>query len=574
MMKVSLPSAIFCGLVLVAVAGLYSSLSLLVDCEPGKGLGPATVLERSLQSLPINHGDSSLRATAFGRLEDQSEDRDRALTAAPPLSAQKWVPQRELSSSSSSSPSPGKPKYPFKLEIIFPKIARDDDLVGKSCRFTVEHHEWDCRDCGLASKFSNWEDCPVLKRNHMCGDSTNNFDWDRPLPRSYTFLDPLELETQHVLTHYHEADKQYAQIPCEPMEKCWDMTKCSSEGPLTVYVHHSSDKIDKKYNRFADLAAERYPAAIEVVQDPSEACLLVVSCEAFDTLQELQESPLWNEGRNHFIWESNRCFDTHADRPFERPVHYARAALGTSSLVDANIRKHYDMPLARTSQFTISEQNYTRVLDSMGQDRRWLVAFKGNVYNDWPHIWFTHRWMAAEYWDKSDEQVAFDVTCDIKKNYTNEYDYLSLLMDSTFAFCPGGGATQSFRFTEALGLGAIPVVTPDVLPPFAYDLDWSGCMVRVSAARIVDLPRILRSISKEEIQQRQHRCQELFEKTVGWMEVGNDKWKIDTRRTMFMASLKTWAWRIRQYLATKQAREELEESLFVVSKDGAALQAS
>jgi len=122
-------------------------------------------------------------------------------------------------------------------------------------------------------------------------------------------------------------------------------------------------------------------------------------------------------------------------------------------------------------------------------------------------------------------------------------------------------------------LGAIPVVTPDVLPPFAYDLDWSGCIVRVSAARIVDLPRILRNISKEEIQQRQHRCQELFDKTVGWMKF-KGKWKIDTRRTMFLASLKTWASRIRQYHAIKRVREELEESLFVVPKDGAAPKAS
>jgi hypothetical protein len=293
----------------------------------------------------------------------------------------------------------------------------------------------------------------------------------------------------------------------------------------------------------------------------------------FQDISELKESPVWREGRNHFIWEANRCFGTRADRPFDFPwgIHYSRAALASSSLMDANIRKGYDMALARTKSFHISEQKYTEVLESIGQPRKWLVAFKGNIYNDWSQIWWAHRWMAAEYWPrpKDDPEVAVDVTCDIKQNYTDAYDYLSLLTNSTFAFCPGGGATQSFRFTEALGLGAIPVTTPDLLPPFAYDLDWSGCVVQVSEARIVDLPRILRQIPRKEILQRQQRCQELFKITVGWIpdpHVPNE-WKIDVDRTLFMTSLKVWKWRIEKYHESKKAQKNLEQSLFVVSKE-------
>ena len=86
----------------------------------------------------------------------------------------------------------------------------------------------------------------------------------------------------------------------------------------------------------------------------------------------------------------------------------------------------------------------------------------------------------------------------------------ALLLNSTFGFAPGGGGSGSYRFSEVLGLGGIPVVLSDFLPPMWPDLDWSGCMVRVSEARIVDLPRMLRSISKEEIRTRQQRCKVLF----------------------------------------------------------------
>ena len=92
--------------------------------------------------------------------------------------------------------------------------------------------------------------------------------------------------------------------------------------------------------------------------------------------------------------------------------------------------------------------------------------------------------------------------------------YEELLLNSTFVFYPGGGGTSSYRFAESLEAGAIPVVTSDVLPPFPPEIDWSGCIVKVSEARVVGIPDLVRTIS-DKVQERQWHCAQLHQKVFG-----------------------------------------------------------
>ena len=135
---------------------------------------------------------------------------------------------------------------------------------------------------------------------------------------------------------------------------------------------------------------------------------------------------------------------------------------------------------------------------------------------------YQHRWLAAEYlYEESD--VAIDVQCKHKTlwgdtvtfaPYDNpsQNNFDDLMVNSTFAYCPGGSHVTSFRFTEVLSAGSIPVLLPEIVTPFFPEVDWDDCVIRVSQARIVDLPRILRTITPESIRTRQANCQRLYRK--------------------------------------------------------------
>ena len=90
------------------------------------------------------------------------------------------------------------------------------------------------------------------------------------------------------------------------------------------------------------------------------------------------------------------------------------------------------------------------------------------------------------------------------------------------------------------------MILPEVVVPFAPELDWSGCVVRISQSRIVDLPRILRAMPIEEIQKRQKECHRLFQFIKN--EPGEP---LDLTTTM-----KVWLARIKHAVQLKETLEE------------------
>ena len=337
------------------------------------------------------------------------------------------------------------------------------------------------------------------------------------------------------------------------------MTKCPPDQPMKVFAHGNGLAKD-----LVTHAAKLYPQLVTQTFQASVACLLVVTCDSYQNATQLLYH-WYDHGRNHFIWKATECFGAHPDRPFVDMINYQHAALATGALMDANIRRGYDLPLARFNQDTGGFRTRVLPVDNEVAPRRYLLSFKGNIFA-WPQVWWQHRWLAAEYWNTNspDSDVFLDVTCPGKVNYTYPISsYGELLLNSTFGFAPGGGGVGSYRFGEVLGLGAIPVVLPDFLPPMWPDLDWSGCIVRVSEARIVDLPRILGSISKGEIRSRQKRCKRLFRQTIGWNQIIDNSsastlWEIDSGKRAFLTSMKVWHARIQDYHARQSWQGAIE----------------
>jgi Exostosin family len=523
----------------------------------------STIVKPEVPPMAVNNSNSSRHHFGEGPTRQVQMDdehlRDEMPTAEEKVDddfltyrAQNYVPMQQHADSSS---------------MISSGVAPDNLLEGKSCLRVA--YSWDCRDCGPADNIHNnsnnitnrtsRQDCPMLPPNGICNPIPMSH-WDEPHARQSTTHAATDTTTshRHVLTHYGMR-QTYEQLQCDSLDDCFDMSKCNYSPPASRMKLYAYGGVDGLAHHYVAQAVQRYPTLMEATLDPMDACLLIVTCDSHPaaTITTATAPTLYHQGRNHLVWESSRCLGAHPDRPFDTTVHYQYAALASSSLMDTHVRRGYDVPLTRV-RATMKEFG-THILPVDNEaPRKYLLSFKGNVF-PWSQVWWQHRWLAAEYWNDGAADVVVDVTCPGKDNYTYPSNtYGELLLSSTFAFAPGGGSTGSYRFGEVLGLGGIPVVLPDFLPPMWPDLDWSGCLVRVSEARIVDLPRILRNISKDEIRSRQRRCKFLFRQTIGWKQVSRTWWEIDSGERAFLTSMKVWQKRIQEYHSTKMWQTAIE----------------
>lgn len=101
------------------------------------------------------------------------------------------------------------------------------------------------------------------------------------------------------------------------------------------------------------------------------------------------------------------------------------------------------------------------------------------------------------------------------------------------------------------------VVAGDFVPPLAPEMDWSGCLIFVSEARIVDLPRQLRQMSLTEIRQRQSACWHLLQTVLGDRQRGTE-W-FDDERVLFAKSLEVIAARINNALEFEEQKRALNQ---------------
>jgi hypothetical protein len=254
-------------------------------------------------------------------------------------------------------------------------------------------------------------------------------------------------------------------------------------------------------------------------------------------------------------------------------MNFQRAALSTPNLVDINLRHGFDIPLPYFRKEMRDEFSlHTSLLESLDihRPRSFLLNFKG-LFQHMNMFWEQHRWLAFQYWENSGE-ILLDLKCAKKGNYRIPSDeYVEYMMNSTFVFCPGGISPGSYRFHEALAVQAIPVVTADFAAPFEPEVDWSPCLVRVSEARIVDLPRLLReSFSEHDIRKRREACYMLFLQTVGWVDKAgcNGTMKqIDHGERAFEMAIKVWAMRVKSAYARKRIAMDILESP-IVADDG------
>jgi len=421
--------------------------------------------------------------------------------------------------------------------------------IGKSCRYT--NNAWRCQDCRNST-------CTPLKPRGRC-PPFRWYQWDDPAPRYQSANDPTEIEEVRTLTlRFHSYE---GQPPCRTLASCFNLSRCRDDvltiysnqtGPHALIDHavavHSNSNSNNNNNSTVQLQrVDRY----------QDACLVVVDPHTYKSEAELKAARHWHDdGRNHLLWHSSQFTyeprRLNVDSPFPS-FHVGHAALASVSLDQARLRPGYDMvlPLRRRWGRRVPPQDV-----DVHRPRSCLVGFRGSIQRTL-HPNYQHRWLAAEYWETSndpldDDDVKVDAQClGRHKEVIHPYHNLSasaygdFLWNCTFQFCPGGSGVGSFRFGEVLSTGGIPIVTPDFGPPLAPELDWSDCVVQVSEARIIDIPRILRHdyLQPDALRQRQQKCWELHRIVYGEKAVGNNSWQ-DDERVVFGKAMEIWAIRI------------------------------
>lgn len=246
---------------------------------------------------------------------------------------------------------------------------------------------------------------------------------------------------------HEEYQQEYPICSATFAPPCFDLTKCSKEGPLKVFSHGGAVDVYLRY------AANAKPDTIQIATNASDACLLVLGIHSFSSPDDIWKDLHWNSGQNHFVFNDPNywVFGSHGDRPFNDKLSFGMAAVTHTSMDDAYNREGYDIPLALPAKKKPRE--WFKQMD-IHRPRKYLLSFKGNIL-PWEQRSWQHRWIASEYWfDEPDVHV--DTKCKDSKDEVAEYgnnspsDYGNLLLNSTFFFCPGGGGVHSFRFAESL----------------------------------------------------------------------------------------------------------------------------
>ena len=218
----------------------------------------------------------------------------------------------------------------------------------------------------------------------------------------------------------------------------------------------------------------------------------------------------WDSGRNHIFFE-------YSDSPkgllsIQKGI-WATPSIWNIDLPGQSLRLGYDVPIP----YMTSEQMHG-VSDTMrSQKRDVLLSFRGNLLSSniksaaGPEVLkqmymegklsnrpkaSSPRSEISELHNGKDIIVGDRTVPQYDKNEFPEYQ--SLLLNSVFGLVPAGANPMSYRLTEVLACGAIPVILSDFISlPFSDVIHWPTIAVIVPEAQLREISTKLRKISAQ-----------------------------------------------------------------------------
>ncbi|XP_031437711.1 exostosin-1 [Clupea harengus] len=368
---------------------------------------------------------------------------------------------------------------------------------------------------------------PRLPRQHWP-------EWGHSLS---AYLDGVEQEEDSpVGIHQHSSPRERREIRTNiyksrrcRMDTCFDYSLCERGFKVYVYPLAKGEKISESYQKIL--------TAIEdsrfYTTDPQEACLFVLSIDTLDRDQlsaqyvhnvkaKIQSLPLWNEGRNHLIF--NLYSGTWPDYTEELGFDIGQAMLAKASIDMDNFRPHFDVSIPLFSKDHVQkggDKGYL-TLNNVPPSRKYVLVFKGKRYltgigsetrnalyhiHNGDDIILLTTCKHGKDWEKHK-----DGRCDRDNEEYSKFDYQELLHNSSFCLVPRGRRLGSFRFLEALQAACIPVLLSNGWElPFSEIIDWNKAAIIGDERLLLQIPSITRSVDHDRILALRQQTQFLWD---------------------------------------------------------------
>uniref|UniRef100_A0A7N8WVM8 Exostosin glycosyltransferase 1b n=1 Tax=Mastacembelus armatus TaxID=205130 RepID=A0A7N8WVM8_9TELE len=369
--------------------------------------------------------------------------------------------------------------------------------------------------------------------------SRNGYRPDQPWPH---FSDPLQpflpwdqADTEEYNMHISPRQKRdvntsvYKGKRCR-MDSCFDFSLCQKNGfKVYVYPQQKGEKISESYqNILSTIEGSRF-----YTSDPGQACLFVLSLDTLDRDQlspqyvhnlktKVQNLPLWNDGRNHLIF--NLYSGTWPDYTEDLGFDIGQAMLAKASISTENFRPNFDVSIPLFSKEhprTGGERGYLKY-NSIPPFRKYMLVFKGKRYltgigSDTRNaLYHVHNAedvvLLTTCKHGKDWQKHKDARCDKDNAEYDRYDYKEMLHNSTFCLVPRGRRLGSFRFLEALQAACVPVMLSNGWElPFSEIINWNTAAVIGDERLLLQIPTTVRSIHQDKILSLRQQTQFLWE---------------------------------------------------------------
>ncbi|XP_042362789.1 exostosin-1b [Plectropomus leopardus] len=370
-------------------------------------------------------------------------------------------------------------------------------------------------------------------------DRSSRYRPEQPWPH---FSDPLNLfvpwdqsDTEEYNLHISPRQKRdvntsvYKGKRCR-MDSCFDFSLCHKNGfKVYVYPQQKGEKISESYqNILSTIEGSRF-----YTSDPGQACLFVLSLDTLDRDQlspqyvhnlktKIQNLPLWNDGRNHLIF--NLYSGTWPDYTEDLGFDIGQAMLAKASISTENFRPNFDVSIPLFSKDhprTGGERGYLKY-NSIPPFRKYMLVFKGKRYltgigsdtrNALHHVHNAEDVVLLTTCKHGkDWQKHKDARCDKDNAEYDKYDYKEMLHNSTFCLVPRGRRLGSFRFLEALQAACVPVMLSNGWElPFSEIIDWNTAAVIGDERLLLQIPTTVRSIHQDKILSLRQQTQFLWE---------------------------------------------------------------
>uniref|UniRef100_A0A096M662 Exostosin glycosyltransferase 1 n=1 Tax=Poecilia formosa TaxID=48698 RepID=A0A096M662_POEFO len=278
------------------------------------------------------------------------------------------------------------------------------------------------------------------------------------------------------------------------MESCFDFSLCERNGfKVYVYPQQKGEKISESYqNILTSIEGSRF-----YTPDPAQACLFVLSLDTLDRDQLSPHLPLWNEGKNHIIF--NLYSGTWPDYTEDLGFDIGFAMLAKASISTENFRPQFDVSIPLFSK------EHPRTGGERGYLRHNTIPPYRNVLR------FMEPKGKIRISKRSFAEIIEDQHCSSESPPTDKYSE-EMLYNSTFCLVPRGRRLGSFRFLEALQAACVPVMLSNGWElPFSEIIDWNTAAVIGDERLLLQIPSTVRSIHQDKILSLRQQTQLLWE---------------------------------------------------------------